>query len=161
MGRKRRETPEECTRNAQGLPLAWGGYIIRPTDQKYPSIRHIPDCSGIYGWYTRDGDLMYVGRSRRMRSRLRDHHMPSFGGSMLSYRLVPEQYLAGVEMAHIKTLEPYHNDAREAAGLPFWDAMCGAIDAAWQDVWPVMYERVYATERAIVRKVAEQIAARL
>ena len=139
------------------MPLAWGGYIIRPTDRKYPSIRDIPRASGIYGWYSRDGDLLYVGRSRCMGSRLRDHHMPSFGGVMLSYRMVPEQYLDGVEMAHIKTLEPFHNEACEAADTPFWNAMCAAIDAAWRDVWPTMLERVRARETAI----HEQIASRL
>lgn len=137
--------------------LDWGGYIIRPTDRKYPSIHGIPNSSGIYGWYSRDGDLLYIGRSVSMNSRLRDHHMPCWGGSMLSYREVPLEYLAGVEMAHIRTLAPYHNVAREGASLPFWKDFCAAIDAAWCEVLPAMQERVEARETAI----AEQIAARL
>jgi hypothetical protein len=117
----------------------------------------VPNSSGIYAWHSRDGDLLYIGRSVSMNSRLRRHHMPCWGGAMLSYRLVPGEYLAGVEMAHIKTLEPFHNAAQESDGLPFWGAMCAAIDAAWRGVWPEMRERVRARESAI----AEQIAARL
>jgi hypothetical protein len=138
-------------------PLEWGAYIIRPTDKKYPRIYDVPNQSGVYAWYSREGDLLYIGRSLSMNSRLRSHHMPGFGGAMLSYRLVPEKYLAGVEMAHVKTLEPFHNSARESADLPFWGAMCAAIDGAWRDIWPEMYERVRARESAI----NEQIAARL
>lgn len=137
-------------------PLDWGGYILRPTDAKVRP-QDVPNSSGIYGWHSREGDLLYIGRSVTMNSRLRRHHMPVWGGFSLSYRLVPAEYLAGVEMAHIKTLEPFHNAAQESDGLPFWDAMCGAIDAAWRDVWPPMRERVRARESAI----AEQIAARL
>jgi hypothetical protein len=156
--RKRQESSEICTEIAQdALPLEWGGFIIRPTDRKYTSIHDIPNACGIYAWYSWDGDLLYVGRSRSMSSRLRGHHMPDWGGRLLSYRLVPERHLAGVEMAHIKTLGPYHNQALEASSLPFWGAMCSAIDQAWQDVLPAMQERVEARESAIV----DQIAARL
>jgi hypothetical protein len=160
MGSKRLESPMVCTESAldrrQRAPLDWGGYILRPTDPKVRAL-DVPNSSGIYAWHSRDGDLLYIGRSVSMNSRLRMHHMPGFGGFALSYRLVPEEFLAGVEMAHVKTLEPFHNVAHEAAGLPFWDAMCGAIDAAWRDVWPEMRERVQARESAII----EQIAARL
>lgn len=138
-------------------PLEWGSYIIRPTDAKLPGISHVPNSSGIYAWYSRQGDLLYIGRSVSMNTRLRRHHMTLWGGVLLSYRLVPHHLLAGVEMAHIKTLGPYHNAAEQSDGLPFWDAMCAAIDSAWRDVWPEMSERVRARERAIT----EQIAARL
>jgi hypothetical protein len=145
-------------KRAEGpMPLDWAGWIIRPTDQKYPSIYDLPNTSGIYAWYSKEGDLLYIGRSVAMNSRLRQHHMGAFGGRMLSYREVPERYLAGVEMAHINTLAPFHNEAREASSLPFWDDMCAAIELAWLDVWPAMNARVAARESAI----NEQIAARL
>jgi hypothetical protein len=137
-------------------PLEWGAYVIRPTDAKVRP-QDVPNSCGIYAWHSREGDLLYIGRSVSMNSRLRRHHMPMYGGFTLSYRLVPSEYLAGVEMAHIKTLEPFHNAAQESDGLPFWGAMCAAIDAAWRGVWPEMRERVRARESAI----AEQIAARL
>jgi|GEM_PF-4003765 len=138
-------------------PLEWADYLIRPTDQKYPTTQGIPNASGVYAWYSRDGDLLYIGRSLTLNTRLRKHHMPMFGGVLLSYRPVPDEYLAGVEMAHVKTLEPFHNEAREACGLPFWDDLCRAIDAAWADVLPGMRARVIAHDR----ETNEQIAAGL
>lgn len=138
-------------------PLEWGGWIIRPTDRKYQRSEEIPNSSGIYAWYSREGDLLYVGRSKAMNTRLWDHHMVFWGGVLLSYREVPEEYLNGVEMVHIKTLAPSQNVARQAAALPFWGAMSQAIDRAWQDVLPAMKERIAARDTAL----AEQIAARL
>jgi hypothetical protein len=159
MGRKRQGFAAIHTEIAQEvpLPLEWGGYIIRPTDEKFDSIYDLPNDGGVYAWYSREGDLLYVGRSIEMNSRLRRHHMPLWGGVLLSYRIVPDRYLAGVERAHIDALCPYHNVSRESANLPFWGSFCQAIRAAWEDVLPAMKERVRTREH----EIAEQIAGRL
>lgn len=160
MGRKRQETPEECTRNAQGMPLAWGGYIIRPADQKHEDIRLAPNTSGIYAWYARNGYLMYVGRSVNIAARLRQHRAGTCftaTPSLYSFRRVPEHLIAGVEGAHIRTLSPIENRAGESRSTPFQQEMEAAIDAAWCDALPVQI----AWLNDAYTKLNEQIAAQL
>jgi hypothetical protein len=55
------------------MPLEWGGYIIRPSDEKHSSYAGFPNEPGIYAMYSRVGDLMYVGRSVAIATRLRQH----------------------------------------------------------------------------------------
>jgi hypothetical protein len=165
MGRKRRESAEVYTRSAQDMrradpPLIWGAYIIRPTDRKYEDIREAPNAPGIYAWYSRAGDLMYVGRSVAIASRLRQHQRrTAFWAtpSLYSYRLVPPELVAGVEVAHIDALSPRENRSKDSASTPFQDALTAAIEAAWQDVLSAQQARLDAA----YTKLAEQIAARL
>lgn len=159
MGRKRQETAEECTETAQGMPLAWGGYIIRPTDRKYGDIRQAPNTSGIYAWYAQNGYLMYVGRSVQIATRLRQHQMTSFTArpSLFSFREVPERLIAAVEGAHIRVLAPIENRAGESRSTSFQKELEAAIEAEWRDVLPVQTEWL----EAAYMKIAEQIAASL
>lgn len=138
----------------QPSPLTWGGFIIRPTDPKFAEFRHVPNVSGVYAWYSRDGDLLYIGRSTSMNSRLRGHHMPMLGGVSFSFRPVPYRHLNGVEMAHIDTLRPFQNAGYEAEHLDFWDDFCAAIDSAWRDVLPEQEARVAARNREDAARMA-------
>jgi hypothetical protein len=157
MGRKRRETAEECTRNAQEMPLAWGGYIIRPTDRRYADIREAPNTSGIYAWYAKNGYLMYVGRSVQIATRLRQHQMTSFTArpSLFSFLEVPDRLIAAVEGAHIRVLAPIENRAGESRSTSFQKEMEAAIEAEWRDVLPVQTEWLDAAYSRIMAAVAE------
>src|SRR5213592_540796 len=98
---------------------------------------------GIYAWYTRNGYLMYVGRSANISNRLRQHQQGTCftaTPSLFSYRLVPERLIAGVEAAHLLALDPIENRAGEARRAPFHDAMMQAISSAWCEALSVQTE---------------------
>jgi hypothetical protein len=161
MGRNRQETPEECTRNAQAMPLAWGGYIIRPSDPKFTDRRQAPNDCGIYAWYTRDCELMYVGRSKAISTRLVQHDKGTnfCGGrpTYYSYRLIPEHLVSGVENAHIRALNPRENMYAEGWSVAFGEELEAAIQRAWREVLPAQTASLEKKYTAL----AEQIAARL
>lgn len=141
-------------------PLEWGAYIIRPSDQKYEDIRRAPNEPGIYAWYSRRGDLMYIGRSVAIATRLRQHQTGTcftMTPTLFSFRVVPRELMSGVEVAHIDTLAPPENRYRDSFSTPFQDELERAIDAAWRDVLADQKARVYAAYSAYI----EQIAARL
>jgi hypothetical protein len=143
------------------LPLTWGGYIIRPTDAKYRDIREAPNECGIYGWYSGDGDLMYVGRSVAIATRLRQHRLGThfMGGepAYFSFKLVPERFVAGVEVAHIRTLEPPENTLMESRSVPFWDALVAAIDSIWADDLPRQRARLDARYTELAEQIARSL----
>lgn len=140
--------------------MEWGAYIIRPTDRKYEDIREAQNEPGVYAWYSRRGDLMYIGRSVAIATRLHQHRTGTaftMTPSLFSFRVVPRELVAGVEVAHIDALDPPENRSRDSSSTPFQDELEAAIDAAWRDVLPAQKERVYAAYTAYL----EQIAARL
>lgn len=143
------------------MPLVWGGYIIRPDDEKFSSYRGFPNEPGIYGMYTKDQDLIYIGRSVAIASRLRQHARRTFfqGGdpSFYSYRLVPECAIMAVEVAHIKALGPRENQFMEVGGCLLREPMTPAVAHVWRDALPVQRARVDAR----YSEMMEQIAARL
>lgn len=144
----------------QPSPLEWGGWIIRPTDAKHEDIRSAPNTSGIYAWYAKNGYLMYVGRSVRIATRLRQHREGTCftaTPSLFSYREVPEHLIAGVEAAHINALNPIENRAGESRSTPFREAMEAALEAAWRDVLPVQREWL----NAAYMRLAQEFAASL
>jgi hypothetical protein len=155
------ESPGICTQSAHDVrPLDWGAYIIRPTDQKHEDIYAAPNVPGIYAWYSRAGDLMYVGRSVAIATRLRQHRQGTVFDatpSLYSYRLIPFELMAGVEVAHIDTLSPPENRYRDSYSTPFQHDLEAAIEAIWRDVLPAQRERLHAG----YMRLAEQIAARL
>lgn len=142
-------------------PLTWGGYIIRPTDPKFTDIRQAPNVPGIYAMYTKDGDLMYVGRSVAISDRLWQHkrrsHFVDARPVFYSWREVPEFAIAGVEVAHIKALTPIENRFMEAGVHAIHDQMMEAISATWADCLPEMKRRI---DENLTRDL-EQIASRL
>ena len=164
---ERRGSPVDCTDIALDLhgidvmPLVWGGYIIRPADTKYSNVYDAPNAPGIYGWYTSKGDLMYIGRSVAIQTRLRQHERQTvfWGGSptYYSYKLVPECALLPVEVAHIKALQPVENQFLEAGYPSVQDQMIPAIKQVWGDELPRQKARLESQYRAL----AEQIASRL
>jgi hypothetical protein len=144
------------------MPLEWGGYIIRPSDEKHSSYAGFPNEPGIYAMYSRVGDLMYVGRSVAIATRLRQHAQGTyfFGGSpsMYSFKLVPEPLITAVEVAHIKALEPPENVLRESGGkISLIETMVPAI----HQIWAYELPRQRARLDTYYRETAEQIAARL
>lgn len=143
------------------LPLEWGGYIIRPTDEKHQSFAGFPNAPGVYALYTSVGDLMYVGRSVAIATRLRQHDGTAFWGgkpSLYSFRLVPLGFIAAVECAHIQALAPPENQFMEVGGhAAMRRPMISAIERIWREALPAQRERLDAAYTVI----AEQIAARL
>jgi hypothetical protein len=144
------------------MPLDWGGYILRPTDPHYPWSRHrlAPHESGIYALHSCDGDLMYVGRSNDIGGRLLRHKTRSafsIDPHYFSFRRVPRNLIAAIEVAHIKALCPHENEFEESAATFFTPQLRDAICAAWADVLPEINQRVH--ER--YSQEMEQIAARL
>ncbi len=143
------------------MPLTWAGYIIRPTDEKYADVADAPQESGIYGWYTSHGDLMYVGRSNSIRSRLRQHERGTIflGGrpTFYSYKLVPDCAIVGVEVAHIKALAPRENSFMEAGCSLLNEQMIAAIEHVWKDAMPVQVARLDAQYSAIIQQIADRL----
>jgi hypothetical protein len=145
--------------NTTNVP--WPDWIIRPTDEKLTNIREAPNDAGIYGWYSGDGDLMYIGRSIAIATRLQQHRMSTmfFGGDPVfySYRLVPYQLIGAVEVAHIDTLDPPENRYRDSYSAPFVPAMCAELRKLWEPVLPAQRARLDARSM----EIAQQIASRL
>jgi hypothetical protein len=142
-------------------PLEWGGYIIRPDDAKFKNVADAPNDPGIYGWYTADQDLVYIGRSTAIASRLRQHQRRTFfwGGDpvFFSFRTVPLTLIAGVECAHIRALGTMENSFMESKSVAFGADLETAIQQAWEKVFTEQRDRVSARYHAL----AEKIAARL
>lgn len=143
------------------MPLAWGGYIIRPDDEKFSDVYSAPQDSGIYGWYSSTGDLVYIGKSVNIAERLIAHkRSTSFMWSrpcFYSYRTIPEQWILGAEAAHIDALWPLEN---HQAGRSHWawrKQMAAAIEQIWAPVLPEQRARIDAVRDAELAATMEKL----
>ena len=91
-----------------------------PQHVKEHQITKLPDTPGVYFFYGKDGELLYVGKSRRIRTRVRSHFakdgLTGKGRDMLSeIRRIDYQGTAGdvgaliLESHLIKKLSPIYN----------------------------------------------------
>ncbi|MCI0707827.1 MAG: GIY-YIG nuclease family protein [Ignavibacteriae bacterium] len=79
---------------------------------------HLPESSGVYLMYAGNGQLLYVGKSKTIRSRVRAHfHAPEERGMCRQVRRVEARETAGelgallLESELIKKLKPMYNRA--------------------------------------------------
>ena len=142
-------------------PLEWGAYIIRPEDRKHTNTREASNGPGIYAWYTADQDLIYVGQSVHIATRLFQHQTGTFFWlgvpSYFSFREVPLQYLDAVEAAHIRVLAPYENKSWGRGSCEFGAELSAAIQQAWADVRPAQHDRIDAISDRMSEELAEKI----
>jgi hypothetical protein len=80
------------------------------------SIRKLPVCSGVYLFYTAQGDLLYVGKSKSIRTRVRSHFaMPEEAAMCRKIGYIEVRKTVGelgallLESQLIKDLRPHYN----------------------------------------------------
>lgn len=93
-----------------------------PAQLKDFDFENFPETPGLYFMYDKDGALLYVGKSKNIRGRLKQH-FKQFAGMMreqqLKSRVERVEYLecfhdlptALLELHYIKTMRPYYNRA--------------------------------------------------
>ena len=86
----------------------------------------------------------------------RGTHFHGGDPTYFSFRAVPEEFIIGVEVAHIRALSPPENMYRES-GRCHIDGFQQAVEQVWADALPAQTERI----EAHYSRLAEQIAARL
>jgi predicted GIY-YIG superfamily endonuclease len=112
-------------------PLAWGGFLLRPSARRRPRDEEAPPSPAVYSLLAEDGRPLYIGQSSDLALRMMAHRhsVPDFTGYL--FVPVPEHMLWAVETAHIHALEPETNKRYDP---PKWAAHADMVQALRQ-IW--------------------------
>ena len=114
-------------------------------------LSHLPDTPGVYLWKAADGTVLYVGKAKRLRSRVRSYYASDHAGSVRTFALmrqvadldtivVPsESHALILEATLIKEYKPRFNiSLRDDKSYPY-------IKVTLQEPYP----RVWVTRRLL------------
>jgi hypothetical protein len=119
-------------------PLHWGAYLLRPEMQLYAPNHPAPTACAIYGLFSADGRVLYIGRTVQLQARIRQHLFASLRGlrgkfDRYGFRLAPEHMLRDFEIAHIQALYPEQNYSCENPEWEPHDEMVAALRCIWRE----------------------------
>jgi hypothetical protein len=117
-------------------PLEWGAYLLRPDMDLQPMERQPPMVCAVYGLFSAEGRLVYVGQTIQLPLRIKQHRVDSLRGlrgkfARYGYRVAPEHMLRDFEIAHIHALKPEQNYAYERPEWEPHEEMAGALRSMW------------------------------
>jgi hypothetical protein len=124
----------------------WRCHLIVPTTKKHPLNEFAPDVSGIYGLYSKEGALRYIGKSIGLERRIRDHWNDSMYGRRSKFYAwscvpIPKEHMTDIETAHIVGLQTIDNKRFDYSKNTNHMDMVDAIRAAWGlKPWKEQYE---------------------
>ena len=115
----------------------WREMLITPASKRNQINKEFPpDASGVYGLYSKDGELRYIGKSGNVQRRIGDHWNAGVYGRrekvfFWSLVLIPKDLMTDIETAHIIALHPIDNKRLDYSKHPEHMDMVDAIREAW------------------------------
>jgi hypothetical protein len=117
----------------------WAHMVMHP--DRIQSFRALdtheaPPEPGIYMLFGADGGLDYVGKSKEISKRLREHLMGMVDGrrppySRFAWLQLPSYAYHDIEVAHIYAMEPPHNQLYEPPRWGRHKELVGLVQEAW------------------------------
>ena len=129
---------QDVSKESPPKPVHWSDYILQPDAHRYDAqVNDGPNVIGIYGLYSPDGELLYIGKANGVPHRINAHYWASQRGDQALFLWyscleVPLEILKGVEAAHIAALYPPRNFKLETSPCDFRDEMVKAIKQVWK-----------------------------
>ena len=110
----------------------WRDYILKPTAPLFKKIETDVPGGGVYALFSKDDDLLYIGRTVSFNSRLNSH----FWANKIPYKFfstldMPGELITDMEFAHIHALRPPHNGLFGHWVHPERACMIAAVREAW------------------------------
>lgn len=107
-------TDEILTIDDIAVPDEWKNLLILPNAELLQDRKQIDNCPGIYAVYGADRQLAYIGKSKAVATRLRDHWLQTFFFNTVptyfTFREIEDPILQrDMEVAHIHALRPPEN----------------------------------------------------
>lgn len=111
---------------------AWRDYILKPNAPLFTRKERKPRGGGLYALFSKDDDLLYIGKTLSFNQRLNAHTWANkIAYQFFSVLDMPPELITDMEFAHIHALRPPINGLFAHWVHPERPGMIAAVREAW------------------------------